>query len=38
VKRCAIYTRVSTGDQYTETLMLDLRAMAAQRGLDIVAT
>ena len=38
MKRCAIYTRVSTGDQHTETQMLDLRTMAAQRGLDIVAT
>jgi hypothetical protein len=38
VKRCAIYTRVSTGDQHTETQRLDLRAMAAQRGLEIVTT
>jgi DNA invertase Pin-like site-specific DNA recombinase len=38
VKRCAVYTRVSTGDQHTQTQTIDLEAMAAQRGLEIVAT
>jgi DNA invertase Pin-like site-specific DNA recombinase len=38
VKRAAVYARVSTGDQNLETQLLDLRAMAAQRGLEIVAT
>ncbi len=34
--KCAIYARVSTGDQHPETQLLDLRALAAQRGLEIV--
>jgi DNA invertase Pin-like site-specific DNA recombinase len=36
VKRAAIYTRVSSIDQHPESQLLDLRQMAAQRGLDIV--
>ncbi len=36
-KRCALYPRVSTVDQHPENQLLDLRAMAAQRGLEIVA-
>jgi DNA invertase Pin-like site-specific DNA recombinase len=35
-KRAALYCRVSTGDQHLETQLLDLRAMAKQRGLEIV--
>ena len=35
-KRAAIYTRVSTADQHPETQLLDLRAMAGQRGYEIV--
>ena len=34
--RAALYMRVSTVDQHPETQLLDLRKMAAQRGLDIV--
>src|ERR1035437_935899 len=34
--RAALYMRVSTFDQHPETQLLDLRQMAAQRGLDIV--
>ena len=37
MKRCALYTRVSTGDQNPQAQVLDLRAMAAQRELEIVA-
>ena len=36
MKRCAVYLRVSTVDQHPETQRLDLRQMAAQRGLEIV--
>jgi DNA invertase Pin-like site-specific DNA recombinase len=36
MKRCAIYTRVSTVDQHPETQILDLRQMAQQRGYQIV--
>src|SRR6201988_2525374 len=36
MKRAALYCRVSTGDQHLETQLLDLRAMAKQRGLEIV--
>ena len=36
MKRAALYSRVSTGDQHLETQLLDLRAMAKQRGLEIV--
>ncbi|MCL5671309.1 MAG: recombinase family protein [Acidobacteria bacterium] len=35
-KRAAFYLRCSTGDQHTETQELDLRQLAAQRGLEIV--
>jgi DNA invertase Pin-like site-specific DNA recombinase len=35
-KRAAIYARVSTGDQYLETQLFDLREMARQRGFEIV--
>jgi DNA invertase Pin-like site-specific DNA recombinase len=37
VKRAAVYMRVSTLDQNPQTQVHDLRAMAAQRGLNIVA-
>ena len=37
MKRAALYLRVSTVDQHPETQLLDLRQMAAQRGLEIVA-
>ena len=36
MKKAALYCRVSTGDQHLETQLLDLRAMAKQRGLEIV--
>src|SRR5579863_7242064 len=36
-KRAALYTRVSTADQHPETQLLDLRSMANQRGLQVVA-
>jgi DNA invertase Pin-like site-specific DNA recombinase len=36
MKRAALYMRVSTLDQHPETQLLDLRLMAAQRGLEIV--
>jgi DNA invertase Pin-like site-specific DNA recombinase len=36
MKRAVIYTRVSTVDQHLETQLLDLRQMAAQRGLEII--
>jgi DNA invertase Pin-like site-specific DNA recombinase len=36
VKRAALYVRVSTLDQHPETQALDLRQMAAQRGLEVV--
>ena len=36
MKRAVIYTRVSTVDRNLETQLLDLRQMAAQRGLEIV--
>jgi DNA invertase Pin-like site-specific DNA recombinase len=37
MKRAALYMRVSTLDQHPETQLLDLRQMATQRGLEIVA-
>ncbi len=37
MKRTAVYTRVSTYDQHPETQLADLRQLAAQRGLEIVA-
>jgi len=36
MKRAAVYSRISTGDQHLETQLLDLREMARQRGLEIV--
>src|SRR3984957_3430955 len=36
MKRAPLYMRVSTVHQHLETQLLDLRQMAAQRGLDIV--
>ena len=36
MKRAALYSRISTGDQHLETQLLDLRELAKQRGLDIV--
>ncbi len=36
MKRVALYSRVSTGDQHCETQLLDLRQAAQQRGLEIV--
>ena len=37
MKRAAIYTRVSSVDQHPESQLLDLRQLAAQRNLEIVA-
>ncbi len=37
MKRAALYVRVSTVDQHPETQLHDLRQLAAQRGLQIVA-
>ena len=37
MQRAALYLRVSTVDQHPETQVLDLRQMAAQRGLEVVA-
>jgi DNA invertase Pin-like site-specific DNA recombinase len=37
MKKAAIYLRVSTADQHCETQLHDLRALAQQRGLQIVA-
>jgi DNA invertase Pin-like site-specific DNA recombinase len=34
-KTAALYARVSTGDQHPESQLLDLRALAKQRGLEI---
>ncbi len=36
MKRAALYVRVSTIDQHLETQLLDLRGLAAQRGLEII--
>lgn len=36
MKRCVLYSRVSTLDQNPETQLLDLRRLAEQRGFDIV--
>ena len=36
MKRAALYSRISTGDQHLETQLLDLRELAKQRGLEIV--
>jgi len=35
-KRCALYLRVSSVDQHPESQLHDLRALAAQRGLQII--
>jgi DNA invertase Pin-like site-specific DNA recombinase len=37
MKRAILYLRVSTADQHPETQLYDLRALAAQRGFEIVA-
>jgi DNA invertase Pin-like site-specific DNA recombinase len=37
MKRAGLYMRVSTVDQHPETQLNDLRQMASQRGLEIVA-
>lgn len=37
MKRTALYMRVSTLDQHPETQLCDLRQLASQRGLQIVA-
>ena len=36
MKRAVLYMRVSTVDQHPETQLHDLRALAAQRGLEII--
>jgi len=36
MKRAAVYSRISTGDQHLETQLLDLREMAKGRGYEIV--
>jgi DNA invertase Pin-like site-specific DNA recombinase len=36
MKRAALYSRISTGDQHIETQLYDLREMAKQRGYEIV--
>src|SRR4029077_12365325 len=36
MKRAALYSRISTGDQHLETQLLDLRELAKQRGFEIV--
>jgi DNA invertase Pin-like site-specific DNA recombinase len=36
MKRAVLYTRISTGDQNSETQALDLRRLAEQRGFEIV--
>jgi DNA invertase Pin-like site-specific DNA recombinase len=36
MKRAALYSRISTGDQHLETQLLDLRELAKQHGLEIV--
>ena len=36
MKRAALYTRVSTFDHTTQNQIYDLRALAEQRGLQIV--
>jgi DNA invertase Pin-like site-specific DNA recombinase len=37
MKRAALYLRVSTLDQHPETQLHDLRGLAAQRGMEIIA-
>lgn len=36
MKKAAIYARVSTPDQHLENQILDLRKLAAQRGIEVV--
>jgi predicted site-specific integrase-resolvase len=36
IKRAALYTRISTGDQHAETQLYDLRDLAKQRRYEIV--
>ena len=36
MKRAALYSRISTGDEHLETQLLDLRELAKQRGLEVV--
>src|ERR1700756_126030 len=36
MKRGALYSRISTGDQHLETQLLDLRELGKQHGLEIV--
>ena len=36
MRRAAIYTRVSSVDQHPESQLLDLEAMARQRGFEVV--
>jgi DNA invertase Pin-like site-specific DNA recombinase len=35
-KRAVLYARVSTGDQHPETQLCDLRALAKQRGFEVI--
>lgn len=35
MKKCALYSRVSTADQHLETQLYDLRKLAAQRGFEV---
>src|SRR5208283_441468 len=37
MKKAAIYCRVSTADQRIESQLYDLRELAAQRGIEVVA-
>ena len=37
MKKAAIYCRVSTSDQRVESQLYDLRELAAQRGIEVVA-
>ena len=37
MKKCAIYCRVSTADQRIESQLFDLRELAMQRGIEVVA-
>jgi DNA invertase Pin-like site-specific DNA recombinase len=37
MKKCALYTRVSTPEHHVENQLCDLRRFAEQRGFEIVA-
>ena len=37
MKKAAIYCRVSTSDQHIQSQLIDLRELAAQRGIEVVA-